>query len=300
MNAKKINKMAISIIIPSYNRAKLLQKTLSSITAQTSSDWECIVVDDFSKDNTKEVVEDLIKSNPKISYYLNSHKKGAQGARNTGLDHAKFQWVIFFDSDNYMHPDFIETMAGHLSDDIDVLACCADIVDINTGRTGRMMNPNCYGNIHDNLFNGKCYVDFNQAIIRKSKLQEIGCLDEDCPSMQEWDTHIRLSRVANYSMINDCLIDYFMGGEDAISSNKKREVTGRLYILKKHLYEWKQQSPALTNYCIFIFIAIRNNDDKAFRREKYKELIHLVPSIPFRFMGHILKSVINKKILNKV
>jgi Glycosyltransferases involved in cell wall biogenesis len=286
--------MAISIIIPSYNRADLLQRTLSSIASQTSSDWECIVVDDFSKDNTKEVVEDLMKSNPQISYYLNSHKKGAQGARNTGLDHAKYHWVIFFDSDNNMHPDFIETMIGHLSENIDVLACCADIVDINTGKTGRTMNPNCFGNIHDDLFNGKCYVDFNQAVIRKSKIQEIGCLDEDCPSMQEWDTHIRLSRIAKYTMINDCLIDYFMGGEDAISSNKKREVVGRLYILKKHLDEWERHSSALTNYCTFIFRAIRKNEDKAFKREKYKELIHLVPSFPFRFIGYRLKLIIRK------
>lgn len=287
-------KMAISIIIPSYNRTELLQRTLSCITSQTSNDWECIVVDDFSKDNTKEVVEDLMKSNPQISYYLNSHKKGAQGARNTGLDHAKYQWVIFFDSDNNMHPEFIETMIGHLSDDIDVLACCADIVDINTGKTGRIMNPNCYGNIHDDLFNGNCYVDFNQAVIRKSKIQEIGCLDEDCPSMQEWDTHIRLSRVANYNMINTSLIDYYMGGEDAISSNKKREVVGRLYILKKHIDEWKHHSSGLANLSNFIFGAIRKNEDKAFRREKYKELMRLVPSFPFLFIVYRLKSIIRK------
>lgn len=282
--------MAISIIIPTYNRSELLRNTLNSIIGQTSSEWECVVVDDFSKDNTKEIVGEFIKCNPQISYYLNGHKKGAQGARNTGLDYAKYEWVFFFDSDNYMHPDFIEKMTNHLSDKLDVLGCCADIVDVKDGNTGRVMNPNCYGNIHDDLFNGNSYVDFNQAVIRKSILLEIGCLDEDCPSMQEWDTHIRLSNYANYSMIKDSLIDYYMGGEDAISSNKKREVVGRLYILKKHIKEWKRHSNALTNYSILIFRAIRRNNDNAFRKSSYIELITLVPSFPLRVIVNRFKA----------
>lgn len=269
--------MSISIIIPSYNRAVLLEKTLGSIISQTCSEWECIVVDDFSNDNTKEVVERLIKDNSQLSYYINCHKKGAQGARNTGLDHAKYDWVIFFDSDNLMHPDFVEIMTNHLSDDIDVLGCCSDIVDINTGNTGRVMNPNCYGNIHDELFCGNCYVDFNQAVIRKSKLREIGGLDEDCPSMQEWDTHIRLSQTARYAMIEDRLIDYFMGGGDAISSNRKREVIGRMYVLKKHLKEWKKRQLGLTKYTYQIYTIIKGNDDESFVKEKKQELRNLVP-----------------------
>lgn len=269
--------MAISIIIPAYNRASIIGKTLESIINQTSNEWECIVVDDYSVDDTKSVVKSFCEKSSKFSYYLNERKKGAQGARNTGLGHAKYDWVIFFDSDNTMHPEFVETFMKNLRKDIDVLACCSDIVNVETGRTGRVMNPRCNGYIHDKLFTGGSYVDFNQAVIRKSKVMEIGGLDEDCPSMQEWDTHIRLSKNAVYSMIEESLIDYYQGGTDAISSNTKREVIGRLYILRKHNKEWKCYFKGLTSYCSQILNLINKNDDPVFVKEKTKELRSLVP-----------------------
>ena len=277
-------KNSISIIIPSYNRAQLLKETLKSIESQSSDNWECIIVDDFSKDDTKDVVLEYSKRNVHFAYYLNEHKKGAQGARNTGLDHAKNDWVIFFDSDNKMHPDFIEVMSSLITNDngIDVLACCSDVIDIEKGNTGKVMNPRCKGNIHDNLFTNKSYVDYNQAIIRKSRLFEIGGLDEDCPSMQEWDTHIRLSNVAKYDMIEQSLVDYYVGGNDAISSNTKREAIGRLYILRKHIDEWRTHSHAMSVFSYRIYRTIKKNEDHVFVSEKTKELKNLVSYLPIR------------------
>lgn len=290
--------MPISIIIPSYNRAQLIKGTLKSIILQSSSEWECIVVDDFSTDDTKDIVLELGKQDKRISYYLNSHKKGAQGARNTGLDHAKFDWVLFFDSDNKMHQDFVETMLFTLdkSKEADVIACCSDIIDVDKGITGRIMNPRCNGNIHNNLFLGKSYVDFNQAIIRKKMLSEIGGLDEDCPSMQEWDTHIRLSKKAQYCMIDRRLIDYYIGGNDAISSNKKREVIGRLYILKKHLQEWKSRQRAFSIFSYQIYCLIKQNEDSHFKTEKLCELRNLVPFLYVRvFLCEIWSDILKMK-----
>ena len=269
--------MPISIIIPSYNRASILSKTLESIISQTSTEWECIIVDDHSTDNTKEVANLFVSKYTQVSYFLNERKKGAQGSRNTGLYHAKYDWVVFFDSDNTMHSDFVETMLQYLNESTDVVACYSDIVNVETGNTGRIMNPRCRGNIHDALFTGASYVDFNQAVIRKSKVLDIGGLDEDCPSMQEWDTHIRLSRIAKYSMIEKSLVDYYQGGTDAISSNKKREVIGRLYILRKHNKEWKSYFIGLTKYCLQIQLYIKKNADKKFVEEKTNELHSLVP-----------------------
>lgn len=288
--------MPISIIIPSYNRVGLLRKTLESIVTQTSSEWECIVVDDFSIDDTREVVLSYVQKDERITYYLNEHKKGAQGARNTGLDHSKYEWVFFFDSDNQLHPTFIEKMVSALSNEegVDVIACCSDVIDVEKGKTGKVMNPRCYGRIHDNLFVGRSYVDFNHAIIRKSKLFEIGCLDEDCPSMQEWDTHIRLSEIGLYSMINESLVDYFVGGEDAISSNKKREVIGRLFILRKHLPEWKKRPKALTFYSYQIYSLIKMNKDKSFVDEKMRELRQLVPFLCVRVAISRTWSILSK------
>lgn len=269
--------MFISIIIPSFNRAELLERALRSIVSQTSPNWECVVVDDFSSDNTKNIVDTFMLRDDRVSYYLNEHKKGAQGARNTGLDHAKYDWVIFFDSDNVMHHDFVERMLPHLTNKIDVCACCSRIVDVEKGFTGKIVNPDSYDDIHDALLSGKSYVDFNNGVIRKKKLFEMGCLDEDCPSMQEWDTHIRLSTICKYLTIEECLIDYYVGGKDAISSDKKREAVGRLYILKKHIQEWKKRPKELSLFSYQIYQYICMNSDELFVAERLYELKSLVP-----------------------
>lgn len=283
--------MSVSIIIPTYNRAKLIHRTLDSINKQTSSEWECIVVDDFSVDETKQVVEKFVNNNNKFSYYLNTHKKGAQGARNTGVEHAKYDWVIFFDSDNLMHNDFIEKMIPNLSSNIDVCACLSDIVDIVNGKTGRVMNPNCNGYIRDYLYDGRCYVDFNQAVINKGKLFQIGLLDEDCPSMQEWDTHLRLSSIAKYKTIDNSLIDYYVGGNDRITANPKREVIGRMYILRKHIEEWKKRPGALNRFSYMIYRFIKKNEDVDFIKEKVKELKTLVPLLYVRMFFFIVQLI---------
>ena len=242
----------ITIIIPTYNRAQIIPRTLDSILVQTYQDWECIVVDDHSQDNTEVVIGEYIAKDSRIKYLVNTQKKGAQGARNTGLLNAKSEWVIFFDSDNTMHPDYLETLAYAIADDVDVIACYSSIVDVEKGDTGRVLKSNCRGNIEDDIFDGTCYVDFNHSMCRKSKVMEIGMLDENVPSMQEWDTHIRLSKVARYTTIEKCLLDYYIGGKDAISSDGRREVRGRLFILEKHIAEWRTRKSVATSYCASI------------------------------------------------
>lgn len=81
--------MELSVIIPTYNRANTIGRTIESFIAQGFKDWEMIVVDDHSTDNTKEVIDDYNRSDNRIHYLLNERKKGAQGARNTGILHAQ-------------------------------------------------------------------------------------------------------------------------------------------------------------------------------------------------------------------
>ena len=190
--------MHISIIIPTFNRANVIPRTLDSILSQTHIDWDCIVVDDSSTDNTVEVISEYAQKDKRISYLTNSRKKGAQGARNTGLYSTSSDWVFFFDSDNILHSKCLERLVSRIIDGIDVVQCFSQLVDVNTGATGKKFSWINHGCIHDAILCGETYVDFNHAIIRREKLLQIGGLDEDCPCMQEWDTHIRLSTIARY------------------------------------------------------------------------------------------------------
>lgn len=96
----------VSVIIPSYKRAHLLEKAVKSVLEQTHSNLECIIVDDGSPDNTRQVSEDLMSRDSRVKYFYKENG-GATSARNFGIKHARGEWIQFLDSDDWLHPEKI-------------------------------------------------------------------------------------------------------------------------------------------------------------------------------------------------
>lgn len=234
MSIKEVNPI-ISIIVPTYNRGNIIHRSIESIRKQTFQNWECLIVDDHSSDNSPEIVRKLIENDSRFSYMFNNRLKGAPGARNTGIIAARGKYILLFDSDNVMHYDFLNKVYLQLTKDkVDVCSSFSSIIDENTCKKIGTFNWQGYGDVHDAILGEKSYFDNSSTLIKKQKLIEIGLLDENCPSFQEWDTHIRLSKISTYSTYKEELIDYYRGGSDAISKSLYRSVLGRMYILKKH------------------------------------------------------------------
>lgn len=104
-----MSKIDITVVIPMFNRASLILDTLHSIQAQTSKEWQCIVVDDGSTDKSCQIVNDFAKNDKRIKLVERDRlPKGANTCRNIGLDLASTNWVVFFDSDDLMMPWCIE------------------------------------------------------------------------------------------------------------------------------------------------------------------------------------------------
>ena len=97
----------VTIIMATYNRAHFIVETLQSIQNQTFQDWECLLIDDGGTDNTLEVVLPILKADKRFNFSKRpgTYKKGLPGCRNYGLDSAKGAYIIFFDDDDYIHPD---------------------------------------------------------------------------------------------------------------------------------------------------------------------------------------------------
>lgn len=114
---------AISVIIPTYNRAHLIKKSLQSVLDQTLQPYEIIVIDDFSTDDTEEVVKSL--NSPLIKYVKNQRKKGANGARNTGILMAQGEFIAFHDSDDIWLPEKLKLQRDFLAarPNIDMCFC---------------------------------------------------------------------------------------------------------------------------------------------------------------------------------
>jgi glycosyltransferase involved in cell wall biosynthesis len=99
----------VSIIIPNYNRAHLISETLDTICLQTYKNWECIVVDDRSTDNSVEIIQKHLFQDERFRLFVRpeNYPKGANACRNIGLQKAKGKYIIFFDSDDLMLPDHL-------------------------------------------------------------------------------------------------------------------------------------------------------------------------------------------------
>lgn len=97
----------VSVIMPSYNTEKFVEMSINSVITQTYKNWELIIIDDYSTDNTDNVIYPLLNDN-RIKYFKNSKNLGAAISRNLGLREAKGKWIAFLDSDDLWLPDKLE------------------------------------------------------------------------------------------------------------------------------------------------------------------------------------------------
>lgn len=263
----------ISIVIPSYNRCPIIRRALDSIINQTYGNWECIIVDDCSTDNTKEEVLKYAQSDNRFKYLLNNRKKGAQGARNVGILASQGDWVVLFDSDNRMHQDFLKKVIESIEKEkVDVCSCWSNVIDEKTEEKVGVFKWSGFGDVHNRLLTGKSYFDNSSTIIRRQLLIDIGLLDEECPAFQEWDTHIRLSQLGCYYTIQENLIDYYTGVANSISSSKDKDIRGYLFILNKYKKEWIKTSLwSYLKYCTILrmkmdIVRVDKNYEMAYRK----------------------------------
>ena len=112
--------MKISVIIPVYNTGERLKRCLDSVVAQTFKDFECIVVDDGSKDLSPQIIDEFAA---KDSRFTAIHKPngGVSSARNEGLKVSKGEWVVFLDSDDSIKPNHLEAMLSIVEDGVDII-----------------------------------------------------------------------------------------------------------------------------------------------------------------------------------
>lgn len=108
-----MNKPFFSIVIPTYNRANIILKTIGSVINQTYPDWELIVVDDGSKDNTREVIQSI--SDARVNYIFQDNAERSE-ARNNGIRNARGQYICFLDSDDWYEPEHLEVLFKSISE----------------------------------------------------------------------------------------------------------------------------------------------------------------------------------------
>lgn len=124
----------VSIIIPVFNREKLIIETLNSIINQSYQDWECLLVDDHSTDKSLEVMNNMASSEPRIKVYSRPKKlkKGAPSCRNYGVNLAIGEFIQFFDSDDLMLPSMLKTKVDFLTSRSNIDFVVSKMADFTT------------------------------------------------------------------------------------------------------------------------------------------------------------------------
>lgn len=227
----------VSVIIPTYNRAHLIGRAIQSVLNQTYQDFEIIVVDDGSTDNTKEVVENFRKENKRIRYIWYEKNKGGAVARNIGIRDAKGEYIAFLDSDDEWMPKKIEkqiSLFDRCSDSIGVIYCSYYLQEDSFGYIEKASLSNMKrGNVYNFLLNGWCPSSTSFFLLKAQVFKKSGLFDENLCSFQDYDLWIRIAQYYEFEFIEEHLAIKHNHEGSQIAKDLKPRFKGLNMFLKK-------------------------------------------------------------------
>ena len=219
---------AVSIVLPTFNRAHCLHRAVESVLRQTFTDFELLIVDDCSTDDTDAYLGTL--SDPRIRVLRHDVNKGGAAARNTGIAHAIAPIVTFQDSDDEWLVTMLQTQIDRLKEMGDEYGAsyCGKIV---YGRDDkRMLGPRKASYMPDEArtcVEGDIYletlknavVSTQTLVVRKSILDQVGGFREDLRIGLDWELTTRIARKTKFAFVDEPLVMTFLG-VDSISHRK--------------------------------------------------------------------------------
>lgn len=228
-----MNLPLVSIIIPAFNRAKIIKETLDSVVNQTYSNWECIIVDDGSNDSTVSILNEYSKKDARIKYFNrpNTKPKGANACRNYGLSLAKGYYCIFFDSDDIMASICLEQRVNHFSKhyDMDFLVFSMGIFieksDLQIYPSRKVVNLSLRETIEEFVLGDKIPWQVSRPIYKMQFIKEKIEFNERIQNFQDDEFHIRLLGILKPKYLSIDITDSYYRFDEA-SLNKYKSLKG--------------------------------------------------------------------------
>ena len=214
----------VSVVIPTYNRGSLAGRAVESVLAQTFQDFEIIVVDDGSNDNTESVVKAFC--DPRVRYIHHEENRGGSAARNTGIKAARGAYIAFLDSDDEWLPEKLQSQLDTLQE---LPPCwgggCTGFWLVE-GTSVVERTPDLPPNLSNWLL-AHCPLSAGSTLmVRKEILGKIGYFDESLPRHQDWDLLLRLAENYKLAMVKAPLVKRHVG--DLPPADKVREAKEKL------------------------------------------------------------------------
>lgn len=211
----------VSIIIPSYNKENYIAETIKSVTSQTYKNWELIVVDDLSNDNTLEIIKTYQYNNEKIKLFINPENKGANYSRNFGIKEAQGEFIIFLDADDVLSSDCLQNRIRHIENtNLDFCVFTLEVFKNDIGDTKQLWKPTTKEPLSDFLSHNIPWQTM-QPIWKKEFLVNLGGFNEKFLRLQDVEIHTRalFQNGVNYRLINDSPDCFFRIDDDRKNFN---------------------------------------------------------------------------------
>ena len=202
--------MHVSVIIPAYNAAETIADTLESLRTQTSPDWEAIVVNDGSSDATDEIAGTFVERDARIR--LIGQLNGGEGAaRNTGIVHARYDWLLFLDADDWIAPVYLERMTNELiaHPEFDAVHCGSARVALDSTLIVEQYWPPT-GDMFSTWARRSAF-PVHACVVRRSLVEGVGNFDPSFCKCADWDLWQRIARTgACFGAVREVLAYYRM------------------------------------------------------------------------------------------
>lgn len=285
----------VSVILPTYNRAKTLHRAIQSVLNQTFGDFELIIVDDGSTDDTEEAIK-AFRDN-RIKYIKCKENKGAPVARNTGIGLAEGEYVAFQDSDDEWLPEKLEKQMKIFE------TTPINVGIVYTAFWQKKDNSQIYipyasvkqkeGDIHTELLK-ESFIGLPTVVIRKKCFEKAGMFDENLPRLQDWELVIRLAKHYNFRFIDEPLVTaYYL--PDSITANRSVHIKALEIILTKHFEDFAKDKKILAKRYFYLSELSYLYGIPQKGRDYYIKAAKLVPlNVKFLLTAALSQNVFNK------
>ena len=225
----------VSIVIPTYNHAKFISKALKSVIDQTYKNWEAIIIDNESVDETCKLVNDFNDS--RIKYFKISNDGVIAKSRNLGIKEAKGDWIAFLDSDDWWTKDKLEVCFGKIGKNTDFIYHAHEYVNKSKSffkkkiiRGRQLKKPILNDLLISTITNGS-QISNSSVIVRKNTLIKIGGLNENkiLVGSDDYDTWLRIAQITDQFLYVNKKLSYYLV-HDANITSKDMSISQRLVV----------------------------------------------------------------------
>jgi len=268
----------VSVVIPTYNRADKIDRSLTSVLNQTYENLEVVVVDDGSTDNTEEVIRSY--EDTRVHYIGHEENKGATAARNTGIEAAKGEFIAFQDSDDEWHPKKIEKQVEAYMNSPDDYKVIYTIVCGNLTGGGKIYVPERWavprnGDIHHTIRKGSC-VSTVGIFTNKSCLEKVGYFDENFPRLQDWELAFRLSKHYKFKLVDEVMVEAYHD-ESSITEDNEALAEAIEMFLEKHKKDFEGHEDILSEHYFWLASVLFSLDRDEEAQKYLKKGVSLKP-----------------------